>query len=108
LREHGSAGEAVVVFFKQQALCQFLLDEIAARRGRRFLLADHGAFDDQGFAVGRPKNVILRILKPSVPAVETAVRGVTLQHCQLVNERELSASEKARLGRMRRAMAREP
>ena len=108
LREHGSPGEVVVVFFKQQALCQFRLDEIAARQGRRFHLAEHGAFDEQGFAVSRPKNVSLRILKPSVPALEAAVRGATLQHCQLVNERELSASERALAARIHRAMPRQP
>ena len=101
LRDHGSPGEAVVVFFRQQALCQFRLDEIKAWRGCRVHLVEHGAFDEHGFAVDRPRNVSLRILKPSAPAVEAAVRGLTLQHCKLVNERELSAWEESIAGRMR-------
>jgi hypothetical protein len=108
LRDRGSPGEVVVVFFKQQGLCQFRLDEIRAWRGRRVHLVEHGAFDEQGFAVSRPKNISLRILRPSAPAVEAAVRGVTLQHCKLVNERELSAPEEVLAGRMRRTIAREP
>jgi hypothetical protein len=101
LRDHGSPGEAVVVFFRQQALCQFRLDEIRAWRGRRVHLVEHGKFDEQGFAVSRPKNIGLRILRPSAPAVEAAVRGLTMQHCKLVNERELSAWEESIAGRMR-------
>ncbi len=108
LRDHGSPGEAVAVFFKQQAPCQFRLDEIRAWRGHRVRLVEHGAFDERGFAVRRPKNINLRILKPAVPAVEAAVRGVTLQHCKPVNERELSAPEKVLVGRMRRMIVRGP
>jgi len=108
LGDHGSLGEAVVVFFKQQALCQFRLDAIRAWRGRRVHLVEHGAFDEQGFAVSRPKNISLRILRSSASTVEAAVRGVTLQHCELVNERELSGPEEVLAGRMRRAIAREP
>lgn len=100
LRDHGSPGEPVVVFFRQQSLCQFRLDEIRIWRGRRVHLVEHGAFDEQGFAVRRPKNISLRILKPSVPSVEAAVRGVTLQHCHLVNERELSSWEETIARRM--------
>ncbi len=47
LRDYGSRGKAVVVFFKQQALCQFRLDEIRAWRGRRVHLVEHGVFDEQ-------------------------------------------------------------
>ena len=108
LRDHGSPGEAVVVFFKQQALCQFRLDEIRAWRGHRVHLVEHSAFDEQGFAVSRPRNISLRILKPKVPAVDAAVRGITLQHCKPVNERELSALEEVLAGRMRRTIVRDP
>jgi hypothetical protein len=101
LRDHGSPGEPVVVFFRQQALCQFRLDEIKSWRERRVHLVEHGAFDEQGFAVSRPRNIILRILKTSAPAVEAAVRGVTLQHCTPVNERKLSAWEETIAVRMR-------
>jgi hypothetical protein len=100
LRVHGSPGEPVVVFFKQQALCQFRLDEIRAWRGRRVHLVEHGAFDEQGFAISRPRNISLRILKSSTPVVEAAVRGVTLQRCLVVNERDLSAWEETIARRM--------
>jgi hypothetical protein len=108
LGDYGSPGEAVVVFFRQQTLCQFRLDEISAWRGRRVLLVEHGALDEQGFAVDGPKNINLCILKPSAPVIEAAVRGVTLQRCKPVNERELSGREEALADRMRRASAREP
>ena len=107
LRDHGSPGEAVVVFFRQQALCQFRLDEIGAWRGRRVHLVEHDAFDEQGFAVDKPKHINLRILRPSAAAVEAAVRGMTLQHCKPVNERKLSGLEAALADRMRCAFARE-
>jgi hypothetical protein len=100
LRDHGSPGEAVVVFFKQHALCQFRLDEIEAWRGRRIHLVQHGAFDAQGFSVNRLKCIILRILKPSAPVVAAAIRGATLQHCTLVNERDLSPQEETLARRM--------
>ena len=105
LRDHGSPGEAVVVFFKQHALCQFRLDEIKARRGRRILLVEHGAFDAQGFSVNRLKRIILRILKPSAPIVSAAIRGATLQYCTLVNERDLSPQEEILARRLMDKMA---
>jgi hypothetical protein len=107
LRDHGSPGEAVIVFFKQQALCQFRLDEIEAWRGHRVHLVEHGAFDERGFAVDRPRNISLRVLRPSVLVIEAAVRGVTLQHCKPVNERELSATEEVLASRMRRTIVRD-
>jgi hypothetical protein len=100
LSDHGWPGQAVVVFFRQQALCQFRLDKIRAWRGRRVHLVEHGAFDAQGFSVSRLKSINLRILKPSAAAVEAATRGATLQHCKLVNERELSAQEEVLASRM--------
>jgi len=100
LSNRGSPGKAVVVFFKQHSLCQFRLDEIRARRGRRILLVEHGAFDAQGFSVNRLKRIILCILKPSAPVVATAIRGAILQHCTLVNERDLSPKEEILAGRM--------
>ena len=107
LSGHGSPGEAVVVFFKQYALCQFLLDEIRAWRGRHLHLVEHGAFNAQGFAVDKPNQINLRILRPSAAAVEAAVRGMTLQHCKPVNERKLSGLEEALADRLHRAFARE-
>ena len=104
LHDHGLPGEAVVVFFKQQALCQFRLDEIAAWQRRRVYLVEHGAFDAQGFYISGPKRIDLRILKPSTSVVEAAIRGATLQHCRLANERELSAREKILASRIRDKM----
>lgn len=101
LRGHGLLGEVVVVFFRQQGLCQYRLDEIKARRGRRFHLVEHGVFDEQGYSVGKPGSISLRILKPSVAVVEAAIRGATMQHCKLANERELSARESNLASRMR-------
>lgn len=100
LRDHGSPGEAVVVAFRQHTLCQFRLDEIEAWRGRRVHLVEHGAFDAQGFSVDSLKGIHLRILRPTAPVVAAAIRGVTLQHCNLANERELSAPEKILAKRM--------
>jgi hypothetical protein len=102
LRDHGSPGEAVIVFFRHQGLCQFRLDEIEAWRGHCVHLVEHGSFDSQGFSIRRPTSVYLRILTPTAVVREAALRGATLQHCKLVNERNLSAREQALAHRMRR------
>jgi hypothetical protein len=101
LRDHGSPGEAVVVLFRHQGLCQFRLDEIAAWRGHRVQLVEHGSFDAQGLAVGSPKSIYLRILKPSAAVLAAALTGATMQHCTLVNRRDLSAREEALAQRLR-------
>lgn len=100
LRSQGSPSQAVVVFFRQQALCQFRLDEISAWRGDRVHLVEHGAFDAHGFSVIRLKHIHLRIVMPSAPVVAAATRGVTLQHCNLVNKRALSPQEEVLARRM--------
>jgi len=105
LGDHGLPGEAVVVFFRQQGLCQFRLDEIAARRGRRIRLAEHGSFDAQGLAVGSPKSIHLRILKPTPAVLAAALAGATMQHCRIVNRRDLGAREQALAQRLRGSVA---
>jgi hypothetical protein len=101
LRDHGAPGEAVVVLFRQQGLCQFRLDEIAAWRGHRVHLVEHGSFDSRGFSGDSPKGIYLRILKPTAAVLAAASKGATLQHCKLVNERDLSGREEALAQRMR-------
>lgn len=105
LRDHGSPGEAVVVLFRQQGLCQFRLDAIAAWRGNRVHLVEHGPFDAEGFSVDSPKGIYLRILKPAAAVLEAASKGATLQHCRLVNERDLSLREGALAQRLRLTFA---
>jgi hypothetical protein len=105
LRDHGLPGEAMVVFFSQQGLCQFRLDEVEARRARRVHLFEHGAFDVQGFALDEPRGVCLRILIPLPPVVEAAASGVTLMRCRPVIARELSPREEALACRLRHITA---
>ena len=105
LRDHGAPGEAVVVLFRHQGLCQFRLDEIAAWRGHRVHLVEHGSFDAEGFSVGNPKGIYLRILKPTAVVLGAASKGATLQHCRLVNERNLSLREGALVQRLQRKFA---
>lgn len=100
LRDHGLPGKAVVLLYRHQALCQYRLDEVKARRGRYLYLVEHGAFDEHGFAATTPRNIYLRILKPSASVVSAAMKGVTLQHCRLANERPLSTRETELGGRL--------
>jgi len=93
LRDHGLPGKAVALLYRQQALCQYRLDEVKTRRGRYLYLVEHGAFDEYGFVVATPRNIYLRILKPSASVIAAAMKGVTLQYCKLANERALSARE---------------
>ena len=93
LRDHGLPGKAVALLYRQQALCQYRLDEVKSRRGRYLYLVEHGAFDEYGLAVATPRNIYLRILKPSASVIAAAMKGVTLQYCKLANERALSARE---------------
>ena len=105
LRDHGSPGDAVVVFFRHQGLCQFRFDEIEARRGHRVHLVEHGSFDAQGPAVGSPKSIHLRILKPTPAVLAAALAGATMQHCRIVNRRDLGAREQALAQRLRGSVA---
>jgi len=108
LHDHGAPGEAVVLLFRHQGLCQFRLDEIAAWRGHRVHLVEHGSFESQGFSIDKPKGIYLRILKPTAVVLDAALKGATLQHCKLVNERQLSAREEALAHRIRRKFIPEP
>ena len=103
LRDHGSPGEPVVVLLKHQGLCQYRFDEISARRGSRVHLREHGAFDARGLASKRPRNVTLRILKPSAAVVRAADAGLTLQQCRPVNKRPLGPRERSLAQRIRGA-----
>jgi hypothetical protein len=103
LHDHALSGEAVVVLLRHHRLCQYRLDEFAFRRGRRIYLRENGAFDEQGLALNRPRNVILRILRPSAPVVRAAVEGWTLQHCRPVNKRPLDLREESLARRIRGA-----
>lgn len=105
LRDHGSPGEAVIVLFRQQGLCQFRLDEIAAWRGRRVHLVEHGSFDAAGFSIDSPKGTYLRILEPTPAVLAGASKGATLQHCRLANRRHLSPREQELAQRMARRLA---
>lgn len=108
LRDHGLPGEATVVFFSQQGLCQFRLDEVRSRRAHRVHLVEHGAFNERGFALGEPRGVCLRILTPLPPVVQAAASGMTLMHCRPVNERELTPREEALARRLRQMLAPDP
>ena len=74
-------------------------------RGHRVNRVEHGSFDSEGFSISRPKSIYLRILKPTALVLEATLKGATLQHCKLVNERELGGREEALARRMRRKFA---